>query len=228
MSERPILFNGPMVRAILEGRKTQTRRPLPAALQRDLTFLDCEDEHDVVVAHWEDGFAGRGWYAYCGSYPDEGSISLGKGPVGEIGDLLWVRETWQPTPFHLCGAEGCDCDDVRITYNADGASRICTMTEGWTPPGGWQRYEGTQAHAPSIHMPRWASRLTLRVVGCRVERLQDISEEDALAEGVGGAPEDVFNNARDKFAAIWRDCYGAESWTSNPWVVVRAFVPVTS
>ena len=144
MTERPILFSAEMVRAILEGSKTQTRRvikPVP-------TFNGggaCHDadalQQDYVEPHWV--------------FPEICKY-------GAPGDLLWVRETWGQYPIEL-NPEPCDA-----WYKA--------TSNGPPPPFKWR---------PSIHMPRWASRITLRITDVRVERLQDISEDDARAEGVG-------------------------------------------
>ena len=208
MTERPILFSGPMVRAILDGSKTQTRRPIAGRFQADLSFLDCDDAHDAVVTTEPGGFAGAGWYAYCGSYPDEGSIYLGRCPFGGPGDRLWVRETWA-------------CLDARTVPGSRLAYRADVM-DG-------ERVRVDAPWRPSIHMPRWASRITLEVLDVRVERLQDISEEDARAEGWPGPRADIADPevhrdaARDWFMDLWSATYGAESWAANSWTWAVTF-----
>lgn len=178
--ERPILFDGDMVRAILEGRKTQTRR---------------------IVKAWKDdglpSFVSGAMEAYC--------------PHGEQGDRLWVRETWAVRPLH---------DDLPPRDIPPGEKVYYTAT----PELGLLNCEKRR---PSIHMPRWASRITLEVKDVRVERLQDINEEDAKAEGVWHKSEDLENgmtyNYRTLFAELWESIYGKGSWYKNPWVWVIEF-----
>ena len=165
MTERPILFNGPMVRAILDGRKTMTRRIVKAGTRDD-------------------------WNA-C--------------PYGVIGDRLWVRETWR-------------CFGGReYEYQQHQPSIIYRADDGPTHnEGGWR---------PSIFMPRWASRITLEITGVRVERLQDISEADAEAEGcTGDHRADRDSDAAQEFRSLWNQINGKRaSWDSNPWVWVVEF-----
>lgn len=192
MPERPILFSGEMVRAILDGRKTQTRRPIAPTQPR-------------ADGLWP---AGRDPLSDC--------------PFGAIGDRLWVRETW--------GRYFTDGVGMHTVYRADGEHE-----REWLDLGRWR---------PSIHMPRWASRLTLRITHVRVERLQDISEEDARAEGVepgdrlvrclqtvpcaSGGPSCcgstvMADDYRAGFQRVWRSIYGAETWDANPWVWAISF-----
>jgi hypothetical protein len=194
--ERGILFSAPMVRAILEGRKTQTRRVCPES------WLRCLDPDDA----------------------DERQQALTMCPYGQPGDRLWVRETWGavwpgefPRPLREC----------KIEYRAD-------LPPGCTDrPGGWPAEERDDAECPkwrpSLHMPRWASRILLEVTEVRVERLQDISEDDARAEGVTALAEPAttrgaFRGHRDGFAALWEAINGKRApWASNPWVWVVSF-----
>jgi len=140
VSERPILFSGPMVRAILEGRKSQTRRVI-------------KTHSPAYIERWK---GAEGWDKEC-SY-------------GQPGDLLWVRETWRR---HIVSPPNVDARiprkrfDLGVRYRADG--HLMDDGKKWKSP---------------IHMPRWASRLTLRITGVRVERLQEISGEDCIAEGI--------------------------------------------
>lgn len=201
MKERPILFSGEMVRAILDGRKTQTRRMItPREFHRsdtpgyDWTFRD-------QAARWHD-------------YRNKDFIKA-KSPYGVPGDQLWVRETWsfvgKQGVFDLHQARPDNCTPI---YRTDG-----TEVESWFP---------------SIHMPRWASRITLEVTGVRVEQLQDISEEDALAEGVAidkghifqvaGHPQWGHITAVGCFETLWGAINGKRApWASNPWVWVVEF-----
>lgn len=156
--ERPILFSGPMVRAIIEGRKTQTRR----IVKPQPTFDGKWWVHKGYACNDEDEFrGGLPFFSDC--------------PYGHVGDRLWVRETWAqvegpPGVIHV----------GHVLYRADACDNSGKRWSSVRPgdPDGEVRWK------PSIHMPRWASRLTLDVTGIRAERLQDISEEDAIAEGV--------------------------------------------
>lgn len=175
MRERPILFSGPMVRALLDGRKTQTRR--------------------VVKPQPVDPFDGAQLRTAVSAYALAGPC-----PYGEPGDRLWVRETWAKA-----GEQG-----DRVEYRADTAD---------PKAGKWR---------PSIFMPSWASRITLEVESVRVERLQDISEADARAEGVTPAPFTKAGRAAhlvhvEAFESLWGSINGPDSWAANPWVWVVAF-----
>lgn len=195
MKARPILFSAPMVRAILEGRKTQTRR--------------------VVKPQPVDPFTGRDLSA--GARPD----SLPHCPYGQPGDHLWVRETWQPERHNQC---------ERITYAADGGVAFVDDSD---VPRNWRRPKAARTgNITPLYMPRWASRITLEVTGVRVERLQDITEEDARAEGVEA--DDIGKvglpcySARQNFERLWESINGAGSWAANPWVWVVEFRRVGS
>ncbi len=198
--ERPILFSAPMVRVILSGQKTVTRRvckPQPSP-----------NAHTTSA----DGVPMTSWW--------ETGKDIVRCPYGRPGDRLWVREAWQAdgqvdsvAPRDLSQGEP-------IHYPADGAYRQtgCSMiTPGKT--------------RPSIHMPRWVSRILLEITDVRVERLQDISRSDIRTEGLECPPElasdDVSPNYRDWYPAAWRDLWesinGAESWNANPWVWVVEF-----
>ncbi len=213
MNARPILFSGPMVRALREGRKTQTRRIVPTSIAEALDFLGGGADGEPATSEtvglvWntpidDNGKAGKPqWLAYCSEYPEEGSIPIGEG-YGQPGDLLWVRETWGQYRVAPPG----------VVYRADD-DMPCGAPERWRP---------------SIHMPRWASRLTLRIKSVRVERLQEISEADAKAEGwsrrdgVSSDPQVHIDAARDWFGDLWESINGPGSWSANPWVWVIEF-----
>ena len=189
VKERPVLFSGPMVRAILDGHKTQTRRvvkPQPPYHAVEVFDWRAPDIPEAVKAH-------EGCY-----YNDMDGLNFHcKCPYGGPGDQLWVREA-----FTVCA-------DNNIFYRADGK------------PDPW---DGVR-WKPSIHMPRLASRITLEITGVRVERLQDISEEDALAEGVTRSALDPWN--RTAFARLWESINGPDSWDANPFVWVVEFKKVT-
>jgi hypothetical protein len=215
VKERPILFSGPMVRAILAGKKTQTRRVLkPQPIP----------QHHV--AHVQDRGDWRG--AWCVLTNHAACVDQ-LAWYAQPGDRLWVRET-----FALSVAEE-DCED-----------RNTKDPSYWDPPvykadaiegGEWTDAEGKPIPPPwrpSIHMPRWASRLTLEVTGVRVERLQAIGEDDARAEGVtldsvpgsvNGEPAICTPMSHAvAFAWLWDSINGKRApWASNPWVWVIEF-----
>ncbi|ECD9611544.1 hypothetical protein FNZ18_19580 [Salmonella enterica subsp. salamae] len=198
MKERGMIFNGEMVRAILDGRKTQTRRPIKWKQTR---FTEVAERDDGSLWPWAEDCERGGdiWFA-C--------------PFGEVGDRIWVRETfgWQIRRDPLGGT-----GEFRV-YRATTPDAVRYQTaSGEAAPMKW---------IPSIHMPRWASRITLEITDVRVERLNAISEEDAQAEGVQSAcyeitpPEAAY---RVGFGEVWRGIYGEESWVSNLWVWVIEF-----
>ena len=228
MKERPILFSAPMVHAILDGRKTQTRRVAP------IESLDIRPIGDQMVA-WNVDFSKAikgvlGTHS-GGKFTDlqaRSIIASQFNPYGQPGDRLWVRETWRIAGESPDDAlDMFDRDDVQ--YRADDD----------------QSYIGT--YRPSIHMPRWASRITLEITAVRVERLQDISEADAMAEGIergqdfpgwyrgplSGDSAGLEQAGRDfkiptafpklAYRALWESINGPTSWDANPWVWVIEF-----
>lgn len=262
MKERPILFSGPMVRAIIEGRKTQTRRAVK--LGKNCTFgatgngrfhdydwdraevrnhslleLISGGETKIPLLHVPFCNKADGWE----DDPADDTVDRLR-PIWEPGDLLWVRETWasirleynfevtyaldaiidlngsKPGPGgHGYSDAGVGPVKEKIVYRADGDPYESAEERGFK----WR---------PSIHMPRWASRLTLEVVSVRVERLQDISIEDAIAEGVfqDFDPPDGHgfrSEARNLYRELWDSLAKlGEKWADNPWVWVIEFKPV--
>ncbi len=199
MKERPILFSAPMVRAILEGRKTQTRRVVKLY----------DGNHADKAGCFRRALPGeRGeWVQYCAA----GAWTEVRCPYGAPGDRLWLRETWRP--FYTDSAIYlADAGTHRL--NASSEAEAKRMWPGWKP---------------SIHMPRRHSRIDLEVTGVRVERLQDISEADAFAEGATREPitERSLFSARLMFQTLWGDINGVESWNANPRVWVVEFKRVT-
>jgi hypothetical protein len=251
MKERPILFSAAMVRAILDGRKTQTRRVAK--------FVPREAGLDLNFSGLEAGF-------YCTDVPSSGYVLRSRGgssgcwndrtyplhcPYGKPGDRLWVRETWSPTE---------DIDGRKlITYRAGGTRLV--GADGKSIHHGEHRCAALVLHwRPSIHMPRWASRILLEVTEVRVQRLQEISNEDAAAEGVISCtvPESGCQCNRDAFRCLWdsinakrgpkhirrREARGkptdrweakaaaavsrrSYAWAANPWVWAVTFKKVT-
>jgi len=205
MKERPILFSAPMVRAILEGKKTQTRRvvqPIPQMVS----------EKNIVT--WDGDAA-----ALMRLFDQVGRSC----PYGQTGDRLWVRETFQP--MFAEGVENHWETDWKtgkgysISYPAtDGVQEFLTIDD-----------ELSSACKPSIHMPRWASRILLEITAVRVERLQDISEADALAEGVTADKYYGLDRANARsYSHLWESINGAGSWEANPWVWVVEFKRVSA
>lgn len=186
MIDRPIIFSGESVLAILEGRKTQTRRVLRQPVSTELKLQSFASPHDPMVRRRD-----------CWWKPNEWS------PYGVPGDRLWVRESFVPNYF----------DDGKPAYRADWTR---TASEYIKPPK-WQS---------PLFMSRNYSRLTLEIVRVRVERLKDISEADAIAEGMEVYPlkRATWSN-RQSFALLWEDLNAKRgySWNSNPWVWVVEF-----
>ena len=217
MKERPILFSAPMVRAILAGAKTVTRR-VCKPMQRWVDQECREVRHlDGIPHHFMKGA--------------ELPIERLRSPYGVAGDRLWVREAWR-TSVKLDARNGTEiakeCLDAGyhrpwapIEYGADGARHDWNGLD-WGEPG--------RARSARF-MPRWASRLTLDVVSVRVERVQEITESDAYAEGVESlAPKEHYETARDHFRALWDSINAARGfgWDANPWVFRVEFRRVAS
>ncbi|WP_153164366.1 hypothetical protein [Stenotrophomonas nematodicola] len=188
MRERPILFNGAMVRAILAGQKTQTRRAV-AGVRGDncLCLKKPTKTRSGIITHVLDA-------------PGHGLC-----PFGQPGDRLWVRETWQ---FEINAIGSAREEDGPFVYAADDGYGDRRIDERWRP---------------SIHMPRWVCRLVLEITAVRVERLQAISTQDCLAEGITTRFKvaDAADELRIQFRDIWNDTGG--DWESNPWVWVIEF-----
>lgn len=195
MKERPILFSGPMVRALLDGSKTQTRRIAKG----------------VAAVHTRTGEA-------LANADSVGPRVLC--PYGQPGDRLWVREAWaQRGAWRLPEWPDADADD---TYWHGSNEVIYTATTA-KPATDWRG-------RPSIHMPRWASRILLEITDVRVERLNDISNSDAEAEGIDYIRQipdaDETLTAHELFEALWDANYGPGAWEENPWVWVIEFKKV--
>ncbi len=220
VKERGILFNGDMVKAVLSGVKTQTRRPIkPQPSSNDVALygrgITCGE-----LDYFETGSPS--------GYGFESEDYQWKSPFGKPGDLLWVREAFR---VHI--------DDVpfNINYRADDTVRELYELAGPEWPDDRIHKLCDWVWRPSIHMPRWASRITLAVTAVRVERVQDISEADAIAEGFcertwrAGLPDtssgDNVNHlsAGGAFRETWDSIYAKKGfdWAANPWVWVVEF-----
>lgn len=220
MKEKPILFSAPMVRAILDGSKVQTRRVL-------------KDVPDWCDKAGFTCFTPENHISFRGNYEDKGpSEKFIKLPI-QKGTRLWVKESWsgiyyfhdtKPSERKSVAWEGVCYDREEIHYWADGEVQY----------GDWEKPR------PSIHMPRYASRIDLLVTDVRVQRLQDISEQDAIAEGCrpffdydnpeqvkspnGGTIEMApHKGPLEAFQELWQSINGQDSWDANPWVVAYTF-----
>jgi hypothetical protein len=222
MKERGMLMSGPMVRAILAGTKTQTRRVVKNLPGNVEDFLK---PYRIMAG---DGHSGFGGYVFSEEYPDEGSEHF-PCPYGQPGDRIYVRETWQPV---WAEAERPPTGDGP----GNGWAIKYPATDGIVEYHDNDTDEITQRCRPSIHMPRWASRIDLDIISVRVERLQDISDADARAEGVpcasdlawDGIGDDPYESAvnqghRAAFRKLWDSINGPGAWAINPWVWVYQF-----
>ncbi|KTJ31029.1 hypothetical protein ASU87_18660 [Enterobacter roggenkampii] len=199
-----MIFNGEMVRAILDGRKTQTRRvmkpqPDPCPAPRSGHWWPSNVFKTMLHVEEEMQNGKGGWGGLVGDAC----------PFGAVGDRIWVRETWAEA--------GAGAPDLKL-YRADYPEHVPTHYEN-VPPADEIRW------TPSIHMPRWASRLTLEITGVRVERLRDLSEDDAKSEGITPPSGGVLPGweYRINFRDLWMSIYGADNWEANPWVWVIEF-----
>ncbi len=212
--DRPILFSGPMVRALLAGRKTQTRRIIDfAGIDKVVDFVRVAFDRDTGVPIYEMKDAiGQFVTRPKGKHLVDYHFS----PRFAVGDRLWVREAWT-TGAHLDKVSPRDISQTQsIGYLAD---------EHEAPWLGRFR--------PGMHMPRWASRITLTVTDLRIERLQAITKVDALAEGIGqygrfygvedGDWDDACLDPREAYGVLWAKINGQASWYANPWVVAVSF-----
>lgn len=205
--ERPILFSAPMVRAILDGRKTVTRRVVTRRV------WEPEEKRHVIARPFMNYTVGL----------IEQDIPC---PYGAPGDRLWVRETWAP----FVRGDGGDGWVELLTYRADDAEVPIPAgkSEWWRH----QTKDGDYRWRPSIHMPRWAARITLEVTEVSVERLQEITREDAIAEGCPGwgqfdhhTLEYDCEYPEEEFRSLWDSINAARGygWDANPWVWRIAF-----
>jgi hypothetical protein len=240
MKQRPILFNTEMVQAILAGRKTQTRRII-----KPQPYIDTQDKFVENCEIW-------GWCLKTKVQTDPDRFEVLERytcPYGKVGDVLWVRETWTPLDTQEVDSAQLDEDgipleefQVEIGYK-DGMSKWCVFSEDFYDQMNEDiedmEQEGTK-WKPSIHMPKDAARIWLRIKDVRVERLQDLSEDDALAEGIDNwtwkdmaEPQNFMSyidplgpplcSAFDSFMSLWDKINGEESTDSDPFVWVIEF-----
>lgn len=244
MKEKPILFSGPMVRAILEGRKTQTRRVIK-------NFPDCFENPVVERFKFTVGDFTLGYYCYDSEYPEDGAIRLNCPYPPDT--RLWVRETWR------VGAWNEENYQIAVDYKADNYERQewlhvedeelferlwIESTDDAEKAGiklneddryEWDPGESPCRWRPSIFMPRWASRIDLEVTAVRAERVNQISNDDILREGIrsescnicphegGSGCKQCMEIARP-FITLWDSINGKKHpWNDNPWVWVYEF-----
>lgn len=194
IKERPIIFNAEIVNAILDGHKTQHRQVMKVQPLVD----GCQLAWDVHSrkAHWV-----KVNNRMALLHNDKRYFLC---PFGKVGDRLWVRETWQTH---------CDNDHLKATeLQQDCAIQYPASYDGWV-----------SKKRTSTQMPRWASRITLEITKVRFERLNDISDADALAEGVDRTNTSISGYAKERFKRRWEKIYGDGSWMKNPFVWVIDF-----
>ena len=229
MADRPIIFSAPMVRALLAGRKTQAQRICKADVPTMPALNNVVHRPPKHERPYLDSYCGaqksaanpRGMSEiWCWWTRDDRC-----GPQFKIpfvpGDRLWVRESWQ---LHSLATDVCTvayAASINASWTEAHEQFPDHYAQGRSPKpfqAGWR---------PSIHMPRWASRLTLEVTDVRVQRLQDISRDDVLAEGIverQGLPiADVHAGWHEPFADLWCSLHGADAWSANPWVAALTF-----
>nr|WP_314424857.1 hypothetical protein [uncultured Erwinia sp.] len=210
MRERGIIFNAEMVRAILDGRKTQTRRIVKVQPESPAFGLR------YIIEATKTADIGKYFWSESNAIGNRARSTLFPCPFGQPGERLWVRETCQAVELE----SGLDV----VRYAADSADipvKAHPLDAGmWIDLYRYRKSEGKIV--PSIHMPRWASRITLEITGVRVERLQSISGEDARSEGFSYEDSHVLGDI-DEFSRLWASIYGADSWQANPWVWVVEF-----
>lgn len=225
MTDRPILFSAPMVRALLNGSKTQTRRAIKAP--------GIEVVHAFCLVGSE---AATGRAVYEMKDRDGRHVYLPKGrhftdphwrPSAAVGDRLWAREAWRVSENHD-KRRPVDLPVRACTVMFEAGGSVANQGDGtwgldeeWPIVGVMPRWAGRLR--ASMHLPRWASRLTLIVRGVRVQRLQDISRGDCMEEGCPFANMAAGPNPLDWYADLWNSINGPKSWDANPWVAAYTF-----
>lgn len=227
--ERPVLFSGAMVRAILAGQKTQTRRLFFS------TPSPCAAGPTVYGRGMPKGLAAYEGDISANGLPCSRSIIDGARvemacPFGTTGDRLWVRESWRPRIAHGCASDTCDCADVNVIYAADATSLFypeSRVDDAWCIPKA-----AAVGNVPGIFLHRWASRITLEITASRVERLQSITDDDIRAEGVDevavealvGKPVAPGTPLRELWQLGWDAINGEKSpFRFDPFVWVLSF-----
>ncbi|MBZ6546868.1 hypothetical protein FMJ40_06100 [Klebsiella variicola] len=199
MKERGMIFNGEMVRALLDGRKTQTRR----------IIKDCTVGRDQISKFIQIE------KKFIGCYPEDVPELIRECcPYGIPGDRIWVREAFR---VHSRAT-----DVATLVYKASERNSWTEQTHR-VPVAVCNKPATPEKWTPSLHMPRWASRILLEITDVRVERLKSISDGDAIREGCSTADMKSGDCVADVFARLWASIYGSDSWNANPWVWVIEF-----
>ena len=206
MNARPILFNADMVRALLDGSKGQTRRPIN--LNRlPVDFIGGKGDDVNNPENWGYEDPNGEWALLKCQNPESGYSYQIPSLFGQIGDLLYVRETFWNYGGHDSHHGFCRSKKVAYCATDDEPKDGLTLYKEWRK-------------TPSIHMPRWASRLTLKITDIRVERVQHITQNDAVAEGWPGCIPNIIS-PNSWYADLWNSLYN--NWNDNPWVWVVEF-----
>jgi hypothetical protein len=236
----PILFSTEMVQAILDGRKTMTRRVIKTPNTFKPWNANINDAYDSIQSDDK----GEVSFLVAG---DQGWTDWSKCPYGKVGDVLWVRESWMILDTEVCDSEIFDKDgfptdeyQIQVSYK-DGIRKWCKVSEEFydrmNEKIDFFEQEG-ERWSPSIHMPKSACRIFLKITNIRVERLQDITDKDAISEGIQEFTKDntvlkygldgwnwseMPRKAKDGFLKLWESINGKESLNSNTWVWVIEF-----
>lgn len=219
MKERGMIFNGEMTRAILDGRKTQTRRIMKVQPSEDFTPMNMALETDYKARWYTPGIVDKDGYLQPASKEVFGVSNENEGyscPFGAVGDRIWVREAFR---VHSRAT-----DIATLVYKASERNSWTEQTHR-VPVAVCNKPATPEKWTPSLHMPRWASRILLEITDVRVERLSSISEEDAGREGYPADPS-PYGGRMDKwlwFRQLWDGIYPEQSFKHNPWVWVIEF-----
>ena len=221
MADRPIIFSAGMIHALLDGRKSQTRRLLKLAGRRPDYIGPKGCTGDPACWGWDNGDGG---YILADRDPSDKFAASWRDFAASYapGDRLWVREAHAMVPATAYRMS----DGVVQTVNPEDSDCACLYRTGFDRSTSGLRWR------PSIHMPRWSSRLTLIVTDVRIQRVQDISEADAQAEGLvevyeGWATDREGRHwgpdARASYRVLWNDLHGEDAWERNDWVAALTF-----
>ncbi|HCT7944893.1 TPA: hypothetical protein OT890_003650 [Raoultella ornithinolytica] len=218
MKERGMIFNAEMVRAILDGQKTQTRRIMKVQPSEDFTPMNMALEPDYKARWYIPGIVDKEGYLQSASKEVFGVANENEGyscPFGAVGDRIWVREAFR---VHSRAT-----DVATLVYKASEKNSWTEQTHR-VPVAVCNKPATPEKWTPSLHMPRWASRILLEITDVRVERLQEITLGDICKEiGCGLYDFRPATHGFQVWEELWQSIYGAENWQANPWVWVIEF-----